>query len=92
MNLYEVVKLLGMVLGAGLLGLALRPYSAERLVLVVLILALLAIVLSVLATIGQEPRSERLREAAEQTRAGAFLAALSSAVPVPARGSAPAQR
>lgn len=25
MNLYEVVKLLGMVLGAGLLGLALRP-------------------------------------------------------------------
>jgi BCD family chlorophyll transporter-like MFS transporter len=71
-NLYEVVKLLGMVLGAGLLGLALRPYSAERLVLVVLILALLAMVLSVLASIRQEPRSDRLREAAEQARAGAF--------------------
>ncbi len=34
-NLYEVVKLLGMVMGAGRVGLALRPCSAERLTLVV---------------------------------------------------------
>jgi BCD family chlorophyll transporter-like MFS transporter len=31
-NLYEVVKILGLVVGAGLLALVLRPYSAERLV------------------------------------------------------------
>jgi hypothetical protein len=34
--------------------------------------ALLAMLLSVLATMGQEPRSDRLRVAAEQARAGAF--------------------
>ncbi|MBK1618493.1 hypothetical protein CKO42_08585 [Lamprobacter modestohalophilus] len=40
--------------------------------LVVLILALLAMILSMIATMGQEPRNERLREAAEQVCAGAF--------------------
>ncbi len=71
-NLYEVVSILGLVIGAGLLGLALRPYSAERLVLAVAVTAALAVLLSVLAALGQEPRRAELREAAEQARAESF--------------------
>jgi BCD family chlorophyll transporter-like MFS transporter len=71
-NLYEVVKILGLVAGAGLLGLALRPYSNERLVLVVAVLSALAVLLSVLGALGQEPRTARLREAAEAARASSF--------------------
>ena len=71
-NLYEVIKLLGLVGGAGVLGLALRPYSNERLVLVVALLSALAVLLSVLGALGQEPRSARLRKAAEAARAASF--------------------
>ncbi len=73
-NLYEVVKLLGMIAGAGLVGLALRPYSAERLTLVVALIALVAAALSVLATLGQEPRGEAPRQAADQARRSHFWA------------------
>ena len=71
-NLYEVVKLLGMVMGAGLVGQALRPYSAERLTLVVGVCALLAVILSLIAALGQEPRTEALRRAAASARATPF--------------------
>lgn len=73
-NLYEVVKLLGMIAGAGLVGLALRPYSAERLTLVVALIALVAAALSILATLGQEPRGEAHRQAADQARRSHFWA------------------
>ncbi len=73
-NLYEVVKLLGMIAGAGLVGLALRPYSAERLTLVVALIALVAAALSVLATLCQEPRGEAHRQAADQARRSHFWA------------------
>ena len=63
-NLYEVVKLVGMVMTAGLVGLALRPYSAERLVIVVAVVCGLALVLSVMAAWNQEPRTQAHREAA----------------------------
>jgi BCD family chlorophyll transporter-like MFS transporter len=79
-NLYEVVKLLGMIAGAGLVGLALRPYSAERLVLVVGVIALLAALLSSLAAVGQEPRTAALREAAARARATPFWTALRTLV------------
>ena len=71
-NLYEVVKLLGMIAGAGLVGLALRPYSAERLTLVVALIALGATALSVLAALGQEPEGAAHRQAADQARARPF--------------------
>ena len=71
-NLYEVVKLLGMIAGAGLVGMALRPYSAERLTLVVALIALGATVLSVLAALGQEPQGAAHRQAADQARSSPF--------------------
>ena len=71
-NLYEVVKILGLVVGAGLLSLVLRPFSAERLVLVVAGVAALSVLLSVLGALGQEPRTAVLREASERARANAF--------------------
>lgn len=71
-NLYEVVKILGLVIAAGLLSLVLRPYSTERLVLVVAVVATLSVLLSVLGALGQEPRTAALREASEQARATAF--------------------
>jgi BCD family chlorophyll transporter-like MFS transporter len=79
-NLYEVVKLLGMVMGAGLVGQALRPYSAERLTLVVGVCALLAVFLSLVATLGQEPRNEVLRQATVRARATPFWASFRSLV------------
>ena len=79
-NLYEVVKLIGMVVGAGLVGLALRPYSPERLTLVVAIVALCAVVLSILAAWGQEPRTERQRAAAARARATPFWTHFSTLV------------
>jgi len=71
-NLYEVVKILGLVVGAGLLSLVLRPYSAERLVLVVSVVALLAVLLSVFGALGQEPRNAASHEAAARARATPF--------------------
>jgi BCD family chlorophyll transporter-like MFS transporter len=71
-NLYEVVKILGLVVGAGLLSLALQPYSAERLVLVVSVVAALSVLISVFAALGQEPRTAELREATRRARATPF--------------------
>lgn len=79
-NLYEVVKLLGMVMGAGLVGQALRPYSEERLTLVVGVCALLAVILSLIAAIGQEPRTEALRQAAASARTTPFWASFRTLV------------
>ena len=71
-NLYEVVKLLGMIAGAGLVGLALRPYSAERLTLVIALIALIVLLLSLIATLGQEPHGADQLKAADQARALSF--------------------
>lgn len=71
-NLYEVVKISGLVIGAGLLSLALQPYSEERLVLVVALVAALSVLLSVIGAVGQEPRTALLREATARARDTAF--------------------
>jgi BCD family chlorophyll transporter-like MFS transporter len=71
-NLYEVVKILGLVIGAGLLSLALQPYSAERLIQVVIVVAGLSVIFSVAGALGQEPRTASLRDAAEQARTTRF--------------------
>ena len=71
-NLYEVVKILGLVIGAGLLSLALEPFSTERLVLVVAGAAALSVLLSTLGALGQEPRTAALRDASERARTAAF--------------------
>jgi len=71
-NLYEVVKISGLVIGAGLLSLALQPYSVDRLVLVVALVAALSVLLSVIGAVGQEPRSGALRDATRRARETAF--------------------
>jgi BCD family chlorophyll transporter-like MFS transporter len=71
-NLYEVVKISGLVIGAGLLSLTLQPYSAERLVLVVALVAALSVLLSVIGAVGQEPRTAALRNASKRAREHAF--------------------
>lgn len=71
-NLYEVVKILGLVIAAGLLSLALRPYTTERLVLVVAVVAGLSVALSIVGAWGQEPRTAALTEAARQARSTRF--------------------
>jgi MFS transporter, BCD family, chlorophyll transporter len=79
-NLYEVVKLVGMVMAAALVGLALRPYSAERLILVVAVVCGLAVVLSVMAAWNQEPRTEAHREAAARARERPFWSSFKTLV------------
>ncbi len=68
-NLYEVVRMVGLVMAAGILGVILQPYSAERLSSTVVIMAILATLLAIVATIGQEPRTAVLKEASEAARA-----------------------
>ncbi|MBE2239786.1 MAG: BCD family MFS transporter [Caldilineaceae bacterium] len=71
-NLYEVVKMIGLIIGAGLVSQALRPYSAERLTAVVLVIGGLVVVFSTIAAIGQEPRNEVTRQAAAAARSVPF--------------------
>ena len=71
-NLYEVVRMVGLVMAAGILGVILQPYSAERLTMAVIIMAVLATLLAIIATIGQEPRTAVLQEAGEAARAVSF--------------------
>ncbi len=71
-NLYEVVKMLGLIIGAGLVSQALRPYSPERLTAVVIGIGLLAVLLSIFATVRQEPRTEAMRQATVTARATPF--------------------
>lgn len=71
-NLYEVVKMIGLIAGAGLVSQALRPYSPERLTAVVVTIGILAIIFSIIASVRQEPRTEAMRQATVTARATPF--------------------
>lgn len=71
-NLYEVVKMVGLIIGAGLVSQALRPYSPERLTAVVITIGILAILFSIFAAVRQEPRTEAMRQATVTARATPF--------------------
>lgn len=71
-NLYEVVKMIGLIAGAGIVSQALRPYSPARLTAVVIVIGVLAILFSVIAAVRQEPRTEAMRRATVTARATAF--------------------
>jgi BCD family chlorophyll transporter-like MFS transporter len=71
-NLYEVVKIVGMIMGAGLVSKALRPYSPERLVSVVFVIAGLVVIFSLIAAVRQEPRTPAMQEASRVARATPF--------------------
>ena len=55
-TVYEVVTLLGLVMGAGGLGKALETYDAQRLISVTIGAVVAMLVLTVVATLGNEPR------------------------------------
>ncbi|MBL8056873.1 MAG: MFS transporter [Anaerolineales bacterium] len=71
-TLYEVVTLLGSVIGAGAIGGALKVYDPGRLTAVALGVAVAVFGLAVLAALGQEPRTAAARQAAERARRAPF--------------------
>ncbi len=71
-NLYEVVKMVGLIAGAGIVGQALQPYSSARLTAVVVVIGVLAAVFSILAAVKQEPRTEAVRRATKEAQATSF--------------------
>ncbi|MDX1418312.1 MAG: MFS transporter, partial [Candidatus Promineifilaceae bacterium] len=71
-NLYEVVRMVGLIMAAGMLGVILQPYSSERLTMTVVAIAAIATFLAILATVRQEPQSKELKEAGEAARSISF--------------------
>ena len=71
-NLYEVVRMVGLIMAAGILGVILQPYSSERLTTTVIVMAVLATLLAIIATVGQEPRTADLKEAGKAARSVNF--------------------
>lgn len=66
-TVYEVVTLLGLVMGAGALGKALETYDAQQLIIVAVGAVVIMFVLTLIATIGNEPetRTENIETARE---------------------------
>ncbi len=79
-NLYEVVRMVGLIMAAGILGALLQPFSSARLVTMVIIMAILATVFAVFATIKQEPRGTDMKEAGEAARSVPFKKVVSDLV------------
>jgi BCD family chlorophyll transporter-like MFS transporter len=71
-TLYEVVRMVGLIVTAGLIGKMLQPYSAERLTNTVIVLGIGAVVLSIIATIKQEPRYQDLEEIVSEDAGKSF--------------------
>lgn len=57
-TVYEVLTLLGLVMGAGLLGKALETYDPQRLIAVAIGAVVIMFVLTLIATIGNEPATK----------------------------------
>jgi BCD family chlorophyll transporter-like MFS transporter len=71
-TIYEVVTLLGLVMGAGGLGSALETFDPGRLISVSMVVAIVVLGLTVLASLGQEKRSEVEVKATEKARETPF--------------------
>lgn len=67
-TLFEVVTLVGLVMGSGLIGRALEEYDPAQLVSVTLIAISTAFVLALLAAVKQEPRNATVQEAADKAK------------------------
>lgn len=64
-TLYEVVTMIGLIVGAGVVGVTLRPYSPERLTIVISVIGGMAFILAIFAATRQEPRDVAERGSAE---------------------------
>lgn len=76
MTLFEVVTLLGSVMGAGALGAALRNFDPARLTTIALVTMLVVLTLTVLAALGQEATLKVSSAAINTARALPFRQAL----------------
>ena len=70
-TLYEVVNMIGLIAGAGIVGSTLEPYSANRLTAVVIVIGIMAVVFALIAAPKQEPRDLASR-ASEEARSQDF--------------------
>jgi BCD family chlorophyll transporter-like MFS transporter len=80
MTLFEVVTLVGSVMGAGALGAALRDFDPARLTSIALVTMLVVLTLTVLATVGQEANLKTTVAAVNRARAMPFRQALQELV------------
>ncbi|MCP5094843.1 MAG: BCD family MFS transporter, partial [Chloroflexi bacterium] len=64
-TLYEVVNMIGLIAGAGIVGATLQPYSPSRLTAVVITIGILAVVFALIAAPKQEPRDLATRASKE---------------------------
>ncbi len=80
MTLFEVVTLLGSVIGAGALGAALRDFDPARLTSIALVTMVVVLTLTVLATLGQEANLTVSTAAINRARALPFRQALRALV------------
>jgi BCD family chlorophyll transporter-like MFS transporter len=75
---YEVVTLLGFVVGAGGIGAALETYDPARMVTVAVGISITALVLTILASIMNEPKSASTTEVTRKAREVPFQQAVKS--------------
>ena len=78
-TLYEVVNMIGLIAGAGIVGATLQPYSPERLTSIVIVISILAVVFALIAAPGQEPR-EVTRRGSEEARSVDFRSVVKNVV------------
>lgn len=71
-TLYEVVKMVGLIGGAGAVGAALRPYSPEKLASTVVVIGILAVIFSIIAAVRQEPRNADVEQAIAEAQTTNF--------------------
>jgi len=76
MTLFEVVTLVGSVMGAGALGAALRDFDPARLTTIALVTMLVVLTLTILATLGQEANLNVTVAAVNKARAMPFRQAV----------------
>ena len=71
-TLYEVVKMIGLIGGAGAVGAALRPYSPEKLASTVIVIGILAVIFSIIAAVRQESRDTAVKQAIAEAQTTSF--------------------
>jgi BCD family chlorophyll transporter-like MFS transporter len=71
-TLYEVVKMIGLIGGAGAVGAALRPYSPEKLASTVVVIGILAVIFSIIAAVRQESRDTAVKQAIAEAQTTSF--------------------
>lgn len=76
MTLFEVVTLVGSVMGAGALGAALRDFDPARLTTIALVTMVVVLTLTILATLGQEANLNVTVAAVNKARAMPFRQAV----------------